>query len=333
MEKFNKKIHKLSSKMRLVFMGTSFFSLKSLSLLKKIQDNDRMCSFEIIAVYTQAPKASGRNYKINKSPVHEFAEKNNIPVFTPTSLRNEEQIKIFKSLNPDVCVVSSYGIIVPANILDIPIFGFINIHASLLPRWRGAAPIQAAILAGDVQTGITIMKMDAGIDTGDIISMKYINITSKTNHGDLEEELGNLGAGMIVDTINDLEYSLENAYKQPEIGADYATKISKEMCKIDWSNSSENILRQIMAFSPVPGAWTEIEGVRLKILDADVCDSITQNEIPGKIFDTNNGIAISCKKGFLIITKVHPAGRKIMNAEDFFNGHRDLIGKKFDAKL
>lgn len=317
----------MTMKLRIVFMGTSEFSLKSLSRLKKIQNSDNFCNFEIVAVYTQAPKASGRNYKVTKSPVHKFAEENSIQVFTPASLRKGDAAEIFQKLQADLCIVSSYGIIIPQNILDMPKFGFINIHASLLPRWRGASPIRAAIRAGDSKSGITIMKMDAGIDTGDVISMKSIDIHPKMDHGELEDKLGDLGAEMIVDTVKNLEVSLKNAYKQSEEGSCYAAKIEKESYKINWSDSAQNVLRQIMASAPNPCAWTEIEGTRLKILDADVLN--LENHSPGTILKTNSGITVACGSGFLKLTKVHPAGKKVMKWEDFLNGRRDLIGKKF----
>ncbi len=320
----------MSTKLRIVFMGTSGFSLKSLSMLRSVQDSG---NFEIVAVYTQVPKASGRNYKIVKSPVHQFAEKSGIPVFTPISLRKGDALEVFQALHPDLCIVSSYGMIIPQNMLDVPQFGFINIHASLLPRWRGASPIRAAIRAGDSKSGITIMKMDAGIDTGDIISMRSVAISPKMNHGELEEQLGDLGAEMIADTVKNLELSLKNAYKQPEDGSCYAAKISKESYQLNWSDSAENILRHIMSLSPDPCAWTEIDGLRLKIIDADVVQ-IPGNTgaaalSPGTVLKTDSGIVVACGSGFLKPAKVHPAGKNAMKWEDFLNGRRDVIGKTF----
>ena len=319
--------------MKIVFMGTSYFSLKSLYLLHEKQKTGALRDFEVVAIYTQAPKPAGRNYKLHKSPVHEFAEKNDIPVFTPKSLRKDEQLEIFRSLDPDLSIVSSYGLIIPQNILDVPTFGFINIHASLLPRWRGAAPIQAAILAGDSQTGITIMKMDAGIDTGDIISMRSVEISPKTNHGDLEDELGNLGAKMIVDTVMDFENSLKNSYTQPDACATYASKISKDTCRIDWSCSAKDVLRKVMAFAPVPSAWTEIDGLRIKILDANITEREKSEDSKGsvgKIISDATGVFVSCLDGFVKLEKIQPAGKNAMSASDFINGKKDIIGKQFD---
>lgn len=309
--------------MNIVFMGTSDFSLKGLVALYENNCN-------VIAVYTQAPKPSGRKQKIHKSVVHEFAESKGISVFTPKSLKRADQIEIFASLKPDLAIVSSYGLIIPKDMLDIPRYGFVNIHASALPRWRGAAPIQAAILAGDKQSGITIMKMDSGIDTGDIISMKYVDIHPKTNHGQLAEDLGNLGAKMIIETLSNLDNMLAKAKKQPNEGATYAQKISKESCKISWNSSVTDILRQIMAFAPIPSAWSEVDGIRMKILDADIsANSEISAKNVGEIFENKGEMFVMCQDGALKITKIQPAGKNAMNGTDFLRGRKNLVGKIF----
>ena len=309
--------------MNIVFLGTSDFSLKGLVALYENNCN-------VVAVYTQAPKPSGRKQKIHKSVIHEFAESKGISVFTPKSLKRADQIEIFASLKPDLAIVSSYGLIIPKNMLDIPKYGFVNIHASALPRWRGAAPIQAAILAGDKQSGITIMKMDSGIDTGDIISMQYVDINPKTNHGQLAEDLGNLGAKMIIETLSNLDNMLAKAKKQPNEGATYAQKISKESCKIDWSNSATDILRQIMAFAPIPSAWSEVDGIRVKILDADISSNseIAAKNV-GEICENNGEMFVMCQDSALKITKIQPAGKNVMNGTDFLRGRKNLVGKIF----
>lgn len=311
--------------MNIVFMGTSDFSLKSLMALCKNRYN-------IVAVYTQEPKPAGRNQKIQKSVVHKFAETKGIAVFTPKTLKSPEQTGIFSQLKPDLAVVSSYGLLIPQNILDIPRYGFINIHASLLPRWRGASPIQAAILAGDEASGVTIMKMDAGLDTGDIIATKSLDITEKTTYGVLSEKISNLGTKMLLETLMDLENNLSKAYKQPKDGSTYAPKISKEMCKINWNNNAENILRQVMAFYPVPSAWTEIEGLRVKILDADIIHSIDISDIkktPGELFERDKSAFVACRDGILKLTLIQPAGKKEMSGIDFLRGRQNLAGKIF----
>lgn len=303
---------------RIVFMGTTEFSLK---ILKTLVDND----FNIVAVYTRAPQPAGRKYKICKTVVHTYAETCNIPVYTPSSLRSTEAVEEFRSLRPDVAVVVAYGLIIPQTVLDIPRYGCLNIHASLLPRWRGASPIQSAILAGDSETGITIMKMDAGIDTGDIVSMQNVKIGNNTNAEQLSLQLSSIGADMIVHTLNNLEASLNSACKQPEEGAIYAKKITKDFCKIDWDCSKEEIHRKIMALSPVPSAWTEISGVRFKIHDANIWEHDCDKSC-GTVFRTETkDMAIACKNGAVVIKILQPAGKKMMTGDSFLLGHKELL--------
>lgn len=290
-------------KKRLVFMGTSDFSLKALEAIYKLEN------YELVAIYTRAPKPAGRKMELKKSVVQEFAERNNIPCFTPKSLRKDDADKVFAGLKPDLAVVAAYGLIIPQNVLDI--CTFINIHGSLLPRWRGASPMQAALLHGDKKSGITIMKMDAGIDTGDIISMQSIEITPKMNLAEFSVKMGELGAKMIVDTLNNLQNSLDNAYKQPEEGASYTGKISTEDCRINWNDPAEDILHKIMGV--YPEAWTEIDGIRMKVLDAD----IVPNFSPKKMI-------LSCGDGYLELTKIQPAGKRAMSGEEFIRGHQNI---------
>lgn len=294
---------------RIIFMGSSDFSLNS---LKKLYENE----FNVVAVYTRAPQPTGRGYKIKKTVVHEYAEDKSISVYTPKTLRDEKQEEIFTSLNSDLVVVSSYGLIIPENILNKSIF--INIHASLLPRWRGASPIQSAILAGDRKTGISIMKMDAGLDTGDVISMKSVDISSKTTYGELSKILADLGAEMVLDTITNLEESLKYAKKQNEECACYAHKISKDMAEIDWSKSCKEVLKLIKAFSPTPSAWTMIDNKRIKIIDASLVKS-------GE--DISKDFVMKCFDGFLRLDLVQPEGKKTMNGCDFVRGHQKMIRK------
>lgn len=284
-------------------MGSTEFSLAS---LKKLH----MDGFNIVAVYTREPKPVGRHYRVTKTVVHEFAESNAIPVYTPKTFRDEEQVKIFTDLKPDVAVVSAYGLIIPQVMLDM--VPFINIHASLLPRWRGAAPIQRAILSGDKETGVSIMKMDAGLDTGDIISMKSVQISEEMNSGELFEILASLGAEMIEEALLNLGESLQKATKQSEEGACYAQKIDKKEAKFDLSDSANLIVRKVKAFAPVPGAWTELDGKRLKVLDA----SLIQNKEGYQddlIFESSDGIWIA--------KLVQPEGKKTMPGRDFRRGY------------
>lgn len=288
---------------RLVFMGSTEFSLAS---LKKLYED----GFNIVAVYSREPKPVGRHYKLTKTVVHEFAESKNIPVFTPKTFRDEEQVKIFASLGADVAVVSAYGLIIPQNLLDLA--PFINIHGSLLPRWRGAAPIQRAILAGDKETGISIMKMDAGLDTGDVISMKSVKIDEEMNCEQLSYVLAQLGAEMIEETLLDLDGSLKKATKQPEEGACYAHKIDKNVAKFDLSESAFEIVRKVKAFAPTPGAWTELDGRRLKVLDASLVKN-DDNYKDDLVFESANGSWVA--------KIVQPEGKKPMSGRDFRRGY------------
>jgi methionyl-tRNA formyltransferase len=302
-------------------MGTSDFSLKALAALWN-------GGFNVVAVYTQPPKPFGRNYKIHKSSTHLFAEANNIPVYTPKTLRNAEQEELLNTLHPDLVIVSSYGLIIPQNLLVVPTYGFVNIHASLLPRWRGAAPIQMSLLAGDKRTGISLMKMDSGVDTGDIIAMEFFEIPLKMNAGALSDELASLGATMLLKMLESLEENLRNAVPQPNGGIAYAAKISKESCRIDWNDSCENILRRIRAFSPTPSAWSEIDGARIKILDAYAVDGTFSNgSEPGRII--GDRLFVSCRDGCLALTEVQPEGKRKMSGEEFLRGRQHLLGRSF----
>ncbi len=288
---------------RIVFMGSTNFSLTSLEGLYKD-------GFNIIAVYTREPKPVGRHYKLTKTVVHEFAESKDIPVYTPKTFRDEENVKIFTDLKADVAVVSAYGLIIPQVMLDM--IPFINIHASLLPRWRGAAPIQRAILAGDKETGITIMKMNAGLDTGDIIFTKSMKIGEETNSSTLSTDLSVMGTEMIKETLLTLDESLENATKQPDEGACYAQKIDKKEAKLDLSDGAIEIVRKVKAFAPVPGAWTELDGKRLKILDASL---IKNGE------DYKDDLVFESSNGSWVAKLVQPEGKKPMAGSDFRRGY------------
>jgi methionyl-tRNA formyltransferase len=306
-------------RLRIAFMGTADFSLKALETLHKHKAN-------VIASYSRAPKPAGRNCAMHMSAVHKFADAHGIPIHTPETLRSAEQIEIFRSLKPDLAIVSSYGLIVPQAILDIPIYGFINIHASILPRWRGASPIQAAIMAGDRQSGVTIMKMDSGVDTGDIISIETIDINAKTTHGDIEEQMARLGAKMLIDTLENLKERIAGAIKQPSEGITYAPKVSKSDCRIDWRDPAENVLRRVMAFAPAPAAWSEIDCVRVKILDVDIVSHNRIGASPGEIMAD---MVVACGDGFIKISKMQPAGKGIMSGSDFLRGRPNFIGKVF----
>lgn len=305
-------------------MGSSDFSLYT---LKSLYELSRGGLIDLIGIYTKTPKASGRGQQIHKSIVHDFGENHKIPVFYPKSLRSDNEFDAFQKLNCDLAIVASYGLIIPQRILDMPPYGFINVHASALPRWRGAAPIHAALLAGDKMTGITIMKMDAGIDTGDIISIRKVKISNRTTHGELQETLGKLGAEMMSEVVKNLDESLKNAQKQPEKGC-YAKKIEKNDNFINFDDTAKNILRKIFAFAPKPGAFGIVNGLRIKIFDAEICEFSNDKNV-GYI---DEGIIVKCQDAFLKILKLQPAGKKVMSADDFLRGN-NLVGFSFSSDL
>ena len=247
--------------MRIIFMGTPDFAVPSLKALLE-------AGHEVIAAYTQPPRPGGRRGKeLTPTPVHKAAEELGIEVRHPASLKNEQAQAEFAALNADVAVVAAYGLILPQAVLDAPEHGCLNVHASLLPRWRGAAPIQRAILAGDEETGVTIMQMAAGLDTGPMLAKARVPIADK-NTGQLTEQLAEIGANLMVEVLANL--SAYPGEKQDEALATYAAKIDKAETRIDFSNSAEQIERQVRAFAPAPGAWFELEGERVKLLGAEL---------------------------------------------------------------
>ncbi len=297
--------------LRVVFMGTPDFAA---SALQSLIDS----AHTIVAVYSQPPRPKGRGQQVQKSPVHLLAEANGLPVFTPKNFKEEQERQNFSAHNADVAVVAAYGLILPLTILDAPVHGCLNIHASLLPRWRGAAPIHRAILAGDDKTGITIMQMEAGLDTGPMIAVEETAINSDTTTGMLHDTLSVMGANMIVKILDRLASEGKlNATVQPPDGVIYADKISKEEAHVDWTRPAIDIDRQIRAFHPVPGAWCQTaQGQRLKILSAQRADNISA---PAGTIITAQG-DVACGEGGLRLHQVQPEGKKPMNSADAFNG-------------
>lgn len=287
----------------LVFMGSTEFALKTLNELY-IHD------FNIAAVYTREPKPAGRHYNLKKTEIHEFAESKKIPVYTPKTFQDDEQLKIFKDLKPDVVVVAAYGLIIPQAFLDLA--PFINIHASLLPRWRGAAPIQRALLAGDKKSGVTIMRMDAGLDTGDIICQEEINVDDEMNSLDLSVSLSHMGTNLVEKVLLHLDEALKLATKQPEEGACYAEKINKKEMRFDMSDNAAAIIRKVKAFGYKPGAWTEINGKRVKILDA----TLVQEGMSYK-----RDVIFESPGGKWAARLVQPEGKRPMLGRDFRKGY------------
>ena len=254
--------------MRIIFMGTPDFAVPTLAALHE-------AAHEIVAVYTQPPRPAGRGKKLQPSPVQREAEIRHLDVRSPVSLKSPEEQAKFAALEADLAVVAAYGLILPQAILDAPRLGCLNVHASLLPRWRGAAPVQRAILAGDPQTGITLMQMEAGLDTGPMLATARIQIADKTA-GELTAELAEVGAQLMVGTLTEL--TALRALPQDDGDATYARKIEKAESRIDWSQSAEQIERQVRAFAPSPGAWFEHEGERYRVLAAEVVDEPSPSE-------------------------------------------------------
>lgn len=300
--------------LRIVFMGTPDFAVPALEALA-----DR--GHEVIAVYSQPPRPKGRGQQVRPSPVHETASAMNIPVYTPLSLKKDEKAQAeFAALAPDVAVVAAYGLILPQTVLEAPRFGCLNIHASLLPRWRGASPIQHAIWKGDAESGVTIMQMEQGLDTGPMIEKKAVNIRPQTTAQSLHDELAALGAAMIVRVLDRLasDGQLE-AEPQDDEEATYAPLLKKEDGKVDWSRSAEEIDRQVRALNPWPGVWTlSADGARLKILEAEaVTEAFTAP--PGTVTDHIGHVACGGDTGLRLLT-VQPENARRMDAVSAING-------------
>jgi methionyl-tRNA formyltransferase len=299
-------------------MGTPNFA--AVSLLNIIHSG-----FNVVGVFSQPPKPVGRGYEVTKSPVHALAEEFNIPVFTPTTFKSEDSYNLLSSLAPDIVVVAAYGFILPQRVLDLPPLGCINVHGSLLPRWRGAAPIQHAILSGDTETGVTIMHMSLGMDEGDMLLMNTIPILSSSTTFSLLEEMADLGGKSIVQF---LEHRLDYApIPQPMEGVTIAPKITKEQGVIDWNEPAEYIERMLRAFTPWPGISTLLEGVPLKIGGLSILNA-THSTTPGTVL--TDDLCVACGNGTVLrIEKLQKPGARMMATEEFLNGLSILIGAFF----
>jgi len=290
--------------MRIIFMGSPEFAVPALNALVE-------AGHDVAAVYCQPPRPAGRGKADRKTAVHQRAEELGLEVRTPRSLRDADEQAKFASLDADLAVVAAYGLILPKPILEAPRLGCVNVHASLLPRWRGAAPIHRAILAGDDVTGVTIMQMDAGLDTGPMLLKRELPLNRK-NAGQVTEELAKLGAATLLDWIE----NPTPPEQQPETGVTYASKIDKAEARIDWTRPAEEIERQVRAFAPAPGAWFEANGERIKLLDARVgCDVAGK---PGEVLDDCLNVAAS--DGYIQPLKVQRAGRNAMTVDELLRG-------------
>ncbi len=300
---------------RIVFAGTPEFALASLTALV---DAGR----KPVAVYTQPDRPAGRGRKLTASPVKNYALEQGIPVLQPESLRDDDAVAELAELKPDLMVVAAYGLILPQNILDIPTHGCLNVHASLLPRWRGAAPIQAAILAGDEETGVCLMQMEAGLDTGPVFSEAAVAIDDEVSAGELHDLLASLGGKLLVRDIDAIIAGGLEPQPQDEVLANYAAKISRQDAELEWSRPASELARAVRAYNPVPGAWFERGDTRIKVWRASVDTSVAAQ--PGEIvqFDRER-IVIACGDGGLVLEELQLAGKRRAPAHEFV-GQIDL---------
>ena len=306
--------------MRIAFAGTPEFSVAALDAL-------HAAGHDIAGVFTQPDRPAGRGQKLTASPVALRAEALGLPVFKPLKMTVEAQEDLRK-LEVELMVVVAYGLILPQAALDIPRHGCFNIHASLLPRWRGAAPIQRAILAGDCETGITIMRMDAGLDTGPMLLKRALPITGTTNAAALHDALASIGAELIVEAVEQLSSGQLQAVAQPADGATYARKISKEEARLDWSLSAEELDRRIRGYNPMPVAWTELGDERIRIFEARM-EPGNAGVAPGTVVAAeNDGIRVACGAGLLDILRLQRPGGKTLTAAEAIRG-RALLGEIF----
>lgn len=302
-------------------MGTPDFSVPALEAIFG-------AGHDVVAVYSQPPRPAGRGKKLQPSPVHLAAERHGIEVRTPKSLKSDDVQAAFSDLNLDVAVVVAYGLILPKAILDAPRLGCVNIHASLLPRWRGAAPIQRALMAGDTETGVTIMKMDEGLDTGGMLMVEALEIDGMETAGGLHDRLSALGAEMIGPALEAYASGDLTETPQPEEGVTYASKIDKSEARIAWDRTATKIKNHIHGISPFPGAWFEHDGQRIKVLACQVLDLGALTNDPGTVLDDE--LTISTADGAVRLIKVQRQGKGPMDAADFLRGFDLPLGTVLD---
>lgn len=298
--------------MRVVFMGTPDFSVPALDALVE-------AGHEIVAVYCQPPRPAGRGKRDRKSPVHERAEALGLCVRCPESLKDAAVQRDFAALGADVAVVVAYGLILPPELLAAPALGCLNIHASLLPRWRGAAPIHRAIMAGDSETGVSIMRMEAGLDTGPVLLAEAVPIRADDTTGSLHDRLATLGARLIVTALAGLGRLVPAA--QPEAGVTYAEKIDKAEARVDWTRPAEEVGQRIRGLSPFPGAWCMIGKQRVKLLAAHVSDHAQSGAAPGEVLAGGDELIVACGSGTIALTRLQRAGKGPQAAGDFLRGY------------
>ena len=305
--------------MKIVFLGSAYFSIPT--LVKLIE-----AGHEIACVYSQPPRRAGRGKKVNLTPVHEMALKYGITVRTPENFKLQKDKLAFFDLNADLTVVVAYGLILPLEIIEAARYGSLNIHASILPKWRGAAPIHRAIMSGDSETGVCIMKMDAGLDTGPIVAKELVPIKPDDTTSFLSERLADLGAKLLIETIKKIDELIPKP--QASIEVSYAKKIDKKEAKIDWSLDFQIIEQQIRGLSRYPGAWAYYNDERIKFLNVRINSSNQNNQAePGMVIGTP--LVIACEGGALEITLLQRSGKSVQTTEDFLRGFPIQIGSYF----
>jgi len=295
---------------RVAFLGTPDFAIPSLEALHKAGHN-------ILAVYTQPPRPKGRGHHLQKSPVHLLTETYGVPVFTPQTLKDPLEQQRFSQLQLDFAIVVAYGLILPSAILSAPRWGCINVHASLLPRWRGAAPIQRAILAGDQETGVTLMLMDEGLDTGPMLARYALPLTSTTTAPHLYTQLAQLGAERLCPTLEDLAAGKCQPTPQPTEGVTLAAKLIHEEGQLNWLQSAETLERAVRALNPWPGTWFDYKGTRIKVREAHYVPGIKAQ--PGTIIDDE--LTVACQVDALRLIKLQRPGGQVLSSKDFLNGY------------
>ena len=306
----------MSTSLRIIFAGTPDFAARHLDALLS-------SGHQVVGVFTQPDRPAGRGKKLMSGPVKALAEEYGLPVFQPASLRPQENQQLIADLNADVMVVVAYGLILPKAVLDMPRLGCINVHGSLLPRWRGAAPIQRSLWAGDSETGVTIMQMDVGLDTGDMLYKLSCPITAEDTSATLYDKLAGLGPQGLIETLQQLAQGTIKPEAQDEDFVTYAEKLSKEEAQIDWSLSAVQLERCIRAFNPWPMSWITIDHQPVKIWKASVIPGESTAE-PGTIIEANKqGIQVVSAEGFLNLETLQPAGKKAMSAQDLLNSRRE----------
>lgn len=306
----------MSDSLKIIFAGTPDFAAQHLAALLASEH-------QVVGVFTQPDRPAGRGNKLTPSPVKALALEHNIPVFQPKSLRPEENQQLVADLHADLMVVVAYGLILPKAVLDMPRLGCINVHGSLLPRWRGAAPIQRSLWAGDSETGVTIMQMDVGLDTGDMLYKLACPIESSDTSATLYNKLAQLGPTGMLATIQQLAEGSAQPEVQDETAVNYAEKLSKEEARLDWSLSAAQLERCIRAFNPWPMSYFTVEDQPVKVWSAQVLPH-QANRQPGEIVQADkNGIQVATSDGVLNITELQPAGKKAMKAQDILNSRRE----------